>query len=451
MKLYTGPFKSVSRKELIEPNKTVDCTHTYALYPGPVITTSTIPGWIPGSWSEFSSLYAPKYWELIRDGWIIQCPFRKVVDVWSHSPSLVIDDVYVGTTFHGTHTYSNLCSYATAPYSFKPPRDFTSQRQAAFDEAVTRVFAKANTRNADLLIDLLEFKSTIDLFVKLGWRLVTLATTPGAILDLPGLLALISGRRSTRDRRVRAYPVTLDRWLHELAGLWCEMRFGWRPLLSTLEGVITSLSDPNLGKEKRITYRASENVELQDIQTNTRYDSAGGTTSSPAYFTTETRYEGRFRAGILLAERYDLAESLGLSVDFVPIAVWDLIPLSFIVDRFVNVGNFIRSLRPIASTDFGGAWCVERFKLSYVFRGEYLATDQTSGSGDQQIRWIRTGGTDGARFDQEGTIRTIVQSPPSLPTVRWDWSSINNLFNAVDGVMLAIQRLIPMLSRTHRR
>jgi hypothetical protein len=454
VKLYPGPFESRSYTEVLEPPVNVDCTHTL-VHNGVLTVNEKYLGRRGGATEEFSSLYTPNFHKLVDDGWVIQCPYLKVQTTWSHVGSTIVDDVWSGWNGanRDTHTYQNLCDYAQFPSSFYGPKSFHTQRIAAQDEVITRVFAKSQTRNADLLIDLSQIRQAINMFRTLANRLYILAKTPGTMLDVDGLIALLSGR-GDKDlgRKVRAYPVAYPRLLKELSGLWCEMRFGWRPLLSSLDGIVKSLSDPNMGKEKRTTYRSMENVDLTDIQVKTRNDSPGGGLTSPAYFKTETRYEGTFKAGILLAERYDLAESLGLSVSHIPIAIWDLVPFSFIVDRFINVGSYIRSLRPIASVDFGGAWCVERFKSTHVFGSEYLATDQVYGAGTgQYVKWVRTGGWNEVRCETTGVIRTIVQRPPILPTVRWDWSSINDTFNAIDGIMLAIQRLVPLLGRIHRR
>lgn len=450
MKLYAGPYKSKGYVKELVPPRPVARSDTY-IAPNGTVTYGGLAGTIPGDFEGFSSLYTPKFNDLVSDGWVIQCPFYKERTYWDHTTTTIVDDVYLGAPVQRYYgQYVGTLTYAQLPWLFPARTTFSSEWSAAREEAIARAFAKANTGNADLLIDISQYKQTAQMFVSAGKRLVKLANTVGSVKELPSRMP---GDVFTGDyaRKVRAYPDESLRRLEELAGLWCEMRFGWRPLLATLEGVTKSLSDSTYGAERRVTYRAQESVLLQDFKLNATTVSACEGFSAPENYSTESKVEVAIRAGILLAERFDLADSLGLSLEQIPIAVWDYIPFSFIVDRFINVGNWIRSLRPIPSSDFGGAWVTERYTITSTFRGEHVSTDQSSGSGSSYKRWIRSGGTESARCTTEGVKRSIVARPPLLPTVRWDWSSINDTFNAIDGIMLVIQRLSPALRRYIRR
>lgn len=436
MKLYAGPFKSKAYTLKTGDDIVVD-TQNVSTNENGVTTYGSYHGSIPGPIETFSSLYAPEFFKLRNSGWIIQCPFTKTTSNWTHTVKSIRDVFSWGSPVKTlTDSYSNYCGYALGnPFPVPVSRQDILDR--ASDEALTRVYAKANAGRADLLIDISQIGSTIKMFIQLARRMLSLANTAGA------LLSLVTGSNSTRSsrRRVRAYPVFNIRSVHDLAGLWCEMRFGWRPILNTLNGILEALASRH-NETNRITFRAQEVVNYENSATSTTNTSNFGFTAV-TLSTTKVKLSSTFQAGILLERSQTLAEDLGLDVSQVPIALWDLVPLSFIVDRFINIGNYIRSLKPIGGPQFGGSWVTERFEYITEYRDEHVSLDASSGSGSSFKSWKRSGGVSTATHSVKGTRRIIHSSPPSLPVLRWDWDSILDLYNALDGVMLAIQLFVP--------
>jgi len=451
MRLYEGPFRSKSYEVEKTPLSIVNRRDTYTAANG-TVTYGTVTGFVPPSTEAFSSLYAPNFHKLVQDGWVIQTPFTLIKRNWSYKTAQIADDNYFGSPVQHTNgTYDNTCTFAQLPWLFSAPADFRNQVAAAADEVMTRVYAKAATPQADLLIEIAQLRETLSMFVLLGKRFVKLAKTFGSVTEAPPRIYDTETLRQFLNRlkrRVRAFPVQTARELGTLSGWWCEMRYGWRPLLSSLEGVVDALNDPTLGSMKRVTYRALEDLNLKDTKVNQYTSSLLGFTGNWSC-TTETSFHETLRGGILLERTSSLAKNLGLELDQIPIAMWDLVPYSFIIDRFVNVGNYIRSLRPVLSTGFGGSWLVERFEYSHIYRGIYPSFDYSSGSGPSYKRWVRKGNEDEVRLDVVGHVRTV-RGRPHIPVLRWDWASINDLFNAVDGIMLVIQRLVPAFLRSRR-
>lgn len=451
MKLYQGPFRSKSYDVQKTPVTRVDARQTFTS-PNGTVTYATISGFVPPSSETFSSLYAPNYHKLVNEDWVIQCPFTLVNHAWSYKSFTMIDDQYTDSPVqHYNGVYTNWCTYAQQPWLFSTPASFQNQIAAAANEVMTRVYAKANAPQADLLIEVAQLRETLGMFVQLGRRFVKLAKTIGSVTETPPRIYDTETLRQFLNRlkrKVKAFPVQTARELGALSGWWCEMRFGWRPLLASLQALVDALNDPTLGTMKRVTYRALEELNLSDTKVNT-YAHSGLGWNGPYECRTETSFHETLRGGILLERSSDLVKELGLELDQIPTAMWDLVPYSFIVDRFLNVGNYIRSLRPVCSTAFGGSWLVERYEYSHLYRGIYLSFDYSSGSGSTYKRWTRQGGEDEVRHDVVGHVRTI-RGRPELPTLRWDWASLNDLFNAVDGIMLVIQRLVPAFLRSRR-
>lgn len=136
----------------------------------------------------------------------------------------------------------------------------------------------------------------------------------------------------------------------ELSSVWLEFSFGWAPLV---DDVLTSCDIlSNLGGNEALSRvrgrgHAKEFYYLDNKQGTDLQQFVKGWKVSRAQFISRIR---------LTNPNLALAESLGL-VNPAAIA-WELVPFSFVIDRFVNVGDFLSSF----TTEFG--WEVESGTLS---------------------------------------------------------------------------------------
>lgn len=450
MKIYTGPKRAIHSKEIVAPSEHRDQVNKYN-----VVTKPSNPpvvekiGILPQSVVSFSGYAVPKFQKLMSEGWIIQNPMSKTsqyhyandgsdesYSFWSGSPAKY--------DRHETTCRFPVLQGAFSRLDLKPDR--VSQIARARDEAITRVFAKAQTGNADLLIDISQFKSLIKMLSKAGQLLIALSKRPETFLDIV---------RASRDGRryVRVPPDGKRVPVDSLSGLWCEIRFGWGPLLGTLNGIVEAVQRTDLDKTQRFTYRAEEEINFNDEATTTWYESysSGGLvfTNQPWFVQEEEfQWRSRFRAGILLEHSISLSEALGLRTGAIPIAAWDLVPYSFIVDRFFNIGNWIRSLNPIPASVFGGSWITEHYESSYNYRGSGVAYDRSGGSGSsyRRVQFAPYTSAD-YKIESSGYVRRLVGRPPTLPVLRHDWADLKSLFNLLDVLFLAIQRLKPVSRR----
>lgn len=443
MRRYTGPFKRKTNTEILVPGTPLEGIKH--LYVGTSYgSISYMPGFLPDETKYYSSLITPQFKKLVGDGYIIQCPFTLVKTTFEAIPGTFGEAMRAGAGATEYHSYSNLCTmFQENPWGYKLyfSRSMPGSRSAASSEALTRAFAKANTGNADLLIDLSQYRSLVSMFVKATKTLLSLVQTPGSFLDL--VKAHVKGN----ERFVRIPPNGKKVPVTSLEGLWCELRFGWRPLLGTLEGIVDAANRADLDQARRITYRATEEVDSFEEKFSTwnlNWTYGCIVINEPARKYTESlSYKSRFRAGILLEESTSMWRALGLDTRAIPIALWDAIPYSFIVDRFVNVGNWLRALRPIPSKEFGGAWVAERFTVEHRLRTEFLPISRSCGSGTSYRYYNRTSGYEEGLAKVEGYIRSIHEHAPLLPTLRHDWSELTDIYNLIDAFMLAIQRARP--------
>lgn len=445
MKFYTGTKIPVSSHTVLEAASPRNMVTTWNVLTPPA-TPDIFHGMCPQSEENFSGYTVPHFHQLVLDGWVIQNPMSKTTVInTANSGADSLFKYWVGTSPQ-TYNYHNTTGrFPVLQGVFQPLYSSTSYAgliNRARDEAVTRVFAKAQTGNADLLIDISQSKQLVQMLVKFGQRLLAFCRNPRVFFDL--LKASHEGYRYVRippdGKRV---PVDT------LSGLWCELRFGWGPLLGTLNGIYEAAQRLDLNQSKRFTYRALEEINFNEAKSTTWTESfswEGLVYSNQPWFIHDEDFKWRstFRAGILLEQSISFRDALGLRLSAIPIAAWDLVPYSFIVDRFLNIGNWIRSLNPIPASSFGGAWVTEKYESQYQYRGRGVAYTHSAGSG-ASYRKVESASIGEAVYtlQRSGYVRTLVPRPPILPVLRHDWLQLNSLFNLLDSVFLAIQRFSP--------
>jgi hypothetical protein len=437
MKEYFGETVPKVSVKYTSPAVTIDRIDSGTLFDGSSYS-ATYPGKLDADVAVFRGVNVPEFRKRVSEGFIILNPLHKETVTTSYRTCGLADSrrfTRPGFDASEHFTLTNMCDYAQFPAVFEPI-NFELERQAAVNEAVTRVYAKAKSANVDLLIDLSQLRQLVAMFKTMAQRLITLASTRGAFLDL------VKIRSSDPTRSVRAYPQYIPVLASSLSGLWCEMRFGWRPLLGTIEGVRDALARLDLNEATRLTYRATELMDHTVLKTHVHHSPIFNWETTER-FIHKMVYRSQIRAGIIREDTVTLARALGLSEDYIGIAVWDIIPYSFLVDRVLNIGSYIRSLMPSGSAVFSRSWCVERYDVTHLFRAEYDSYSFSGMYGDTNITCSRTAGSNEVEVSYIGTRRMIFTRPPVLPVLRHDWSQITDLYNLIDVAMLAIQRVVP--------
>jgi len=444
MKRYFGPYKAKDETTIVIPSYPCDDTYTVSNASG-LVSMTTIPQVCPATVDTFHSLYTPGFDKLKREGYIIQCPYSKTSTGTTFQAAVITDETWVGSAkTYGRGVNSRHVTRFANPGIFPQlDADLQTAISRAKSEVLTKVFSKAVSPNVDLLVDLSQLGETLRMFLTLARRLLVLASSPGAFFRWVWT-------NSVGKSRTARIPGNPHGRLDELAGLWVELRFGWRPLLISIDEFAKSLAEGDDEAPNRITYRSLEELKYEK-------EAVASTTSSllgfsiANRFTTTVRVEGTVRGGILLERQSSMLQKMGFEWHNVPYAAWDLVPWSFIVDRFINIGHWLRALRPIHGTAFGGAWVVTRLSHTTTYKGDYPSAYFTSGSGSSFKSWKRTSMVNVVEEKALSVVREIHEHAPIFPTPKWDWASITDLYNSIDGIMLAIQQVSKSADRMNGR
>jgi hypothetical protein len=127
----------------------------------------------------------------------------------------------------------------------------------------------------------------------------------------------------------------------DLAGLWLELQYGWRPLLSDIHDGYEFLARPE--KKTQLSFLRGEGsgTLTYDLDVAT-----GGTTGNG-------KVSVRARASILAALRSEVLHSANQGGLINPLQVaWELVPFSFVVDWFMPVGNVLQNFTDYAGLTF---------------------------------------------------------------------------------------------------
>jgi len=134
---------------------------------------------------------------------------------------------------------------------------------------------------------------------------------------------------------------------------WLETRYGWRPTMYDLWGIAKAAAHEKPIAGTRLIARGGNRLSWK--KTETSQGSFGGLCDRT------WEKQSRISAGVMYApdEMTDLdwkRRCLGLTLDNVPSHVWEVVPFSFVVDWFLNVGQWLRASVPDPRISILGNW-----------------------------------------------------------------------------------------------
>lgn len=244
-------------------------------------------------------------------------------------------------------------------------------------------------------------------------------------------------RRIKRRKRPRNSKPVVD----QAANAWLEASYGWRPLIGDIHDGVEALNE-NLNQWRKQVEPAWATVKLESRVASSEL--TGGQFSGLLPFRVhsvsqniaECRYKGAVKIEFDGARRFDPALFGVDKWSFIP-AVWELIPYSFLVDYFSNVGDVLDAWSfPLSSL----AWCNETLRTGGRLRlSTRLLVPQVKASwGEQFISYTGDPGTSEAEY-------MSFQRTGEFPKVSLRSFRLQNNLNPVKIINLVA------LGITHRR
>lgn len=142
--------------------------------------------------------------------------------------------------------------------------------------------------------------------------------------------------------------------------VWLEYRYGWKPLILDARQIVRDYAKKQRSRSERLVARASQRGTqtssgiFKDVNLWTGEDwSASGSRRLEIQVNVGAGviYERKLTSPSQHPEDY-----FGMSANYIPETLWELTPYSFVVDWFVNTGEWIQATVPNPSVTHLGNW-----------------------------------------------------------------------------------------------
>jgi hypothetical protein len=220
-----------------------------------------------------------------------------------------------------------------------------------------------------------------------------------------------------------------------------ETTYGWLPTWRAVTDIAKAIE--KLEKDIIVVRgRGYGSWDVSDSSENpvnmvlTSYDPTPGPTWTHKHSASVT---SEYRAGVVGVVTNSARRAFGLDILDIPSAMWDLVPYSFVVDRFIRIGDWIRAHIPRANAEMKGSWLTRSTTERHHYEIELNSYYNSGGSGSTAWWCTQTPGvctTDILKVVKE---REVGVPPPSLPPV--DLKFDVNITNAFDYFSLIFQGL----------
>lgn len=153
---------------------------------------------------------------------------------------------------------------------------------------------------------------------------------------------------------------TTSNFAEASANAWLEYRYGWKPILSDVAKVVTATHDVRERMQRRrLVARGRESLTLNREKA---FSVSGGIpTWDTILGSVESKNQLSASAGVIYEVRERTATSalsqyLCADTHNTPQNVWNILPYSFVVDWFVNVGDWLAAVTPNPNISVRGNW-----------------------------------------------------------------------------------------------
>lgn len=326
------------------------------------------------------------------------------------------------TATSGNTAYSGTCPWwGTYDTTFdRLLADTGINTDALVQQAATRALSGVKRPEVSGLVSIREAKETIR----------SLLNPVNGALKFLSTVAPSRKRRKAITRVRGAASAVADQHL--------SIIFGLLPFISDIQGILKALQaiEP---LPTRFTSRGSASAMGENSETGDDVVYEGGGTTEKRAYTATVKRTATVRAYVLYEAKVTLQDALGLSPQEIPRAAWQTMTLSFVVDWFVNVSDFLAALTPVNDVTYLASGYTLTLVDSCLATGKYSLFPTFPPSGGWSGLW--DGGVDSrvtiAKSRRPGSLHSHI----GLTLKRDMHNDILDVYKITAGISLITQRL----------
>lgn len=268
---------------------------------------------------QIVDVVTPGFFSLKRCGKFLPINPVQIVTVQeAYVPGTALfEDTRYGIHYAGEYT-------SVRPWSIPVP----GPDEGLIDAAVLSAAANAAAAEWDVMTFLAEFKQSADLMAKIGSQ--------------------FNGFTYNLARQARAFKKNPWKKFREL---WLGARYGIRPMMYDFKSAYNAFAKYK-DKLEVITGQGHESNETDEATDTGLVPLPGGVWLGRTRESLKQTFEYNGRAYIRYTENIG---ATGRSFGFDPLTTaWELVPYSFVVDWFVNIGNAVQVIQPLLRGSFLG-------------------------------------------------------------------------------------------------
>jgi hypothetical protein len=388
-----------------------------------------------------ADVVTPNFRELSRKGVIVTSPMQHVTRTWSATPFTQTVDVYDRPSAGFNYTVTSTGAVPSLDWGLAGFGNIAvPDSQSSWDEALQKAYAELNGRCMQLLVEIAEARKTLDLIRDGCERTIRLASAPSMVRRLTAKQV-----RSLRKTRKVPPEKVLRQWGRKTAGLakgssstWLKWRYGVQPLVYGVQDAQKALIELINQKANQLqTGRGTSSWEFSNkVLTpgqNLNQWITGCTQGwVKSFLLTKTV---RYRAGVVAKQGISANRTVGTDLLSVPSAVYELIPYSWMVDWFVNIGTWLDSLAIVPHQTILGSWVVMDEVTVYSYHVDVYPVSFAVGSGSSAKRASASGGSTHEVSTHVNKVRTVNIGRPILPSLRAEELSLTHVLDALAVVL----------------
>lgn len=237
----------------------------------------------------------------------------------------------------------------------------------------------------------------------------------------------------------------------DIANVYLEVIYGWRPLVGDIMAIIARLRSLTESQSRRSKYIRRK----RDLATAVDVDSTIEYITSPSGFyrgnvstIVVARLTGRISVGFL-ARAMGTPHFGGPGFVLNPLStLWDVVPWSFMIDTIVDIGSFLEAAQVGLTVRVLGL-CKGSYTqvvASLDLSAKTVGSD-TPGPGDRLDTWSVSAT---ASLTSESYLREPVKSIPRLPGIRSSDSPFNHLWEILALIVQKVGKPVWFTPRTRR-